>query len=106
MGFAVDTVGGEEQVTVHTVTIESLVERTGWTWIDFVKMDIEGAERMVLRDAGRWAARVGCISVEVHPPYSVDECEQDLQAAGFRTARHPRHWSAVVGDRTGTILSS
>ena len=103
-GFAVGGAGGpHEQVVVGAVTMNSLFVRSGWNWVDFVKMDIEGAERAVLRDSEEWAAKVGCISVEVHPPYTVEECELDLRSLGFRTARHPRHWSAVVGDRSGAM---
>jgi FkbM family methyltransferase len=53
--------------------------------IDYVKMDIEGAERTVLSRGADWAERVRCISVEVHPPYTVEDCVRDLGALGFNT---------------------
>jgi FkbM family methyltransferase len=51
--------------------------------IDYVKMDIEGAEREVLRANTEWAAHVRTMKVEVHDPYTVPECVADLEALGF-----------------------
>lgn len=51
--------------------------------IAFVKMDIEGAERAVLADAGAWAPLVDALSVEVHPPYDLTACRADVEALGF-----------------------
>jgi FkbM family methyltransferase len=53
--------------------------------IDFVKVDIEGAERDVLKQNTEWASRVRCMKIEVHSPYTVEECARDLQALGFAT---------------------
>jgi FkbM family methyltransferase len=69
------------------ITLDSLLaEHTDDTWVDFVKMDIEGAEREVLVNNTAWARRVRSINVEVHPPYSPADCERDLARLGFRTA--------------------
>jgi FkbM family methyltransferase len=63
--------------------------------VDYVKMDIEGAESEVLRRHTEWADRVDSIKVEVHRPYSVADCLRDLRALGFE-ARPDRHHSACV----------
>lgn len=65
--------------------------------VDYVKMDIEGAERQVLRRNTEWARRVRSIKVEVHQPYSVAECRADLEALGFQTRLELSHWASVVG---------
>jgi hypothetical protein len=59
--------------------------RHGWDEVDFVKMDIEGAEAQVLRRATEWAERVRSIKVEVHRTYSVSDGANDLRALGFET---------------------
>lgn len=69
------------------------------TWVDFMKMDIEGAEQAVLKKNTEWAERVGCLKVEVHSPYTVEECEADLRRLGFWTDVDRRHWAAVTGIR-------
>ena len=67
--------------------------------VDYVKMDIEGAEAAVLgaASAGEWLARVRVIKVEVHAPYTTAECERDLRAHGMTTRRDDRHWATVIG---------
>jgi FkbM family methyltransferase len=98
-GFAVGSAQEDEQVTAPAFSMDSLFERCGWSTVDFVKMDIEGAERDVLRDAERWAPKVASIGVEVHAPYTVEECEHDLQQLGFKTARLSSHGAGVFGER-------
>jgi FkbM family methyltransferase len=68
------------------LSLDTLVERHAGASgrVDYVKMDIEGAERDVLRRNTGWAERVRSIKVEVHPPYTVEECLEDLRALGFR----------------------
>jgi FkbM family methyltransferase len=79
------------------VTLEALLSSHGAP--DFVKMDIEGAEAAILPQAGEWARSACCIAVEIHPPYSVAECERDLRALGFEATRDLRHPALVVGRR-------
>ena len=64
-----------------------------------MKMDIEGAERRVLRENTEWAASVHAIKVELHPPYSVSDCSADLQKLGFKTAVDRKHPACVIGTR-------
>lgn len=75
---------GEGGVSAPAISLNTLLERSGGE-VDYVKMDIEGAEREVLRHNAEWARHVRSIKVEVHPPYEVDECLADLEALGFRT---------------------
>jgi FkbM family methyltransferase len=70
--------------------------------VDFAKIDVEGAERELLRENAGWTRRVRTVSVEVHDPYTVEECRRDLEALGFETRVDPRHWACVIGFRTDT----
>jgi FkbM family methyltransferase len=87
VGYRVDAGAGPEDAEerrARAVTLNSLLGRyDADAVIDFVKMDIEGAEREVLRENVEWADRVRSIRVEVHPPYTVPECLEDLRALGF-----------------------
>ncbi len=96
-GFRVIDNGGD--TTARSFALNSLLQAERWPRIDYVKMDIEGAEREVLCSAVEWAARVGSIKVEVHEPYSVEQCERDLRALGFEAHRDDQHWAAVIGIR-------
>ena len=87
--------------TAPSVSPETLLSRSGPdAVIDFAKVDIEGAERELLRAATGWAARVRSITVEVHEPYTAAECRTDLCAMGFQPRIDPRHWACVIGIRT------
>lgn len=66
--------------------------------VDFVKMDIEGAEREVLKRNTDWTRYVKSIYVEFHN-YPAEECLEDLRALGFDARRDSRHWAAAMGVR-------
>jgi FkbM family methyltransferase len=86
--------------TVPAISLNSLVERYG-DRVDYVKMDIEGAERAVLRRNTEWARGVGCIKVELHGPYSKDDGVADLRRLGFDARVDGKHALCVVGVRRG-----
>ncbi len=52
--------------------------------IDFIKMDIEGAEKEVLKSGGHWPYRTKYIRVELHD-YEPIEAANDLSFLGFET---------------------
>ena len=86
---------------IRAISMDSLVaEHAGDAVIDYVKMDIEGAEQRVLRINTSWAERVRSIKVELHDrAYSFDPCRDDLEALGFRTRADDRHWATVIAVR-------
>ena len=93
---------GEGIARAPAISLDTLLERSGaGAVVDFAKVDVEGTERELLRAGTGWAGRVRTITVEVHEPYTVAECERDLRALGFTTRVHPRHWACVTGVRTG-----
>ena len=47
-------------------TVEDLMDAHALQHVDFVKMDIEGAEFPILRDSVRWLDRVDNLAMEVH----------------------------------------
>lgn len=67
--------------------------------VDYAKVDIEGAESRLLREHTGWAGRVRAMKVEVHAPYTVDDCRRDLDALGFVTRPDPRQAACVIGVR-------
>jgi FkbM family methyltransferase len=83
---------------VRAISLNTLLERDG-TPVDFVKLDVEGAEAQILRTNTEWAAAVRCIKVEPHPPYSSADCEADLRRLGFQTRTDRDRFRAVLGWR-------
>jgi FkbM family methyltransferase len=64
-------------------TMPSILGRLGGR-ADFVKMDIEGGERRVLRTLGQWSGNVSAMRVEIHEPYTAKECRDVLNRHGFQ----------------------
>ena len=83
---------------VRTLSLNSLAGLLGT--IDFLKLDIEGAERDVFEQNVEWADNTRCVKVELHGDYTVAECITDLERLGFVCEQEPRHWACVVGRRT------
>jgi FkbM family methyltransferase len=66
-------------------TLEEVMDAHHLDHIDFLKMDIEGAEFRIFRDSTRWLERVDNLAMEIHshagdPTEIVDR----LRAAGFQ----------------------
>ena len=89
----------------RALSIETLFDEQGVDGqIDFLKMDIEGAEARVLTEATGWARRVRAIYVEVHGDYSVADCAADLGRLGF-AVEPSRRSSGVLGTRGPGLLN-
>jgi FkbM family methyltransferase len=68
--------------------------------VDFLKMDVEGAERHLLSaPAAAWAARVDAIALQVHGTYSLADALRDLEALGLSARIERRAADYVVGIR-------
>jgi FkbM family methyltransferase len=83
----------------RAVTLQDLVAANTppGSAVDYVKMDIEGAERELLTRNTDWASRVRSIKVEVHPPYAMEECIRDLERLGFAAHVDSGHPALVSG---------
>jgi FkbM family methyltransferase len=93
-------VSDQGELSVLAISLNDLLCKTGPP--DYVKMDVEGAEKALLVEHTAWAAEVGEIRVECHGSYGIADCERDLQRLGFRTEPHPERLSrpSVIGIRT------
>jgi FkbM family methyltransferase len=92
--------GDGEQVTVEAKTLDAVLESVAPDeTVDFLKVDIEGAEQNLLEAGGEWTERVRMLKVETHEPYSVGACLQDLSRIGFSARPDDAHWGAVVARR-------
>jgi FkbM family methyltransferase len=92
-----------EMQTAKAISLNTLVAAvcTSGQIIDYIKMDIEGAELEVMRNNTEWAARVRCIKIELHGNYSKADCIMDLQRLGFEAWPDNHHNLCVVGVRRG-----
>jgi len=72
---------------VRAVTMETLMKENGISTIDFLKVDIEGAEKEVFQNC-TWIKNVRVIAIELHDRLRPD-CLSTVQSAAvdFRSDR-------------------
>lgn len=88
---------------VRAISLNSLLESEP---VDFLKMDIEGAELRVLRENTEWAAHVRCIKVEIHGDEDTPEqCLRQLRVLGFEARLDDQHPACVVGLRAEPVAT-
>jgi FkbM family methyltransferase len=83
--------------TAKAYSMSTILKRLGGAHVDFVKIDIEGAEEKILAPPQLWLHYVRCVKIEVHEPYSVEQCLSDLREHGFRVERDKKRSDCVVG---------
>jgi FkbM family methyltransferase len=67
---------------VPVVTMVDLMLEFGFTEIDLLKCDIEGAEAELFHECSGWISRIRHLAIETSPPYSVAILERELAASG------------------------
>jgi FkbM family methyltransferase len=104
-GFRVSSVPKPDQLRSEKVApafnIETLCKEHDVSTIDFMKMDIEGAEAHVLYRNNDWLRRVNAMNLEVHTPAKRTDCMRHLQQFGLICEKHPTHPWGVIGRREG-----
>lgn len=85
--------------TIIAYTPESIIKMLDLKKIDYVKMDIEGAEKKVLENSDKWIYHVKSIKVEVHPPNTMEECIELLKKVGFNCKVQDNLPNAIIGIR-------
>jgi len=78
----------EEGETVETLTLDSLIERRRLTRVDLIKIDVEGAEPMVIAGGLRMLA--------TFRPAIIFECNAHLSAGGGTDASAAETWDMLA----------
>ena len=96
-GYRVES-GGER--SVEALSMRSLMKKCGLSKIDFLKVDIEGAEAELFQGPLPWLASVRALAVEVHDNGPlIERLITLLKSRGFVAQRDTHHWSAVIAAR-------
>jgi FkbM family methyltransferase len=101
-------VGAEGDETVPAVTLGRLIDLVGSVSVDLLKLDIEGAEAVVLHEASSVLARVERLVVEIHSDRIDEEGVAGVLAEAFQhryriPGRHS-HKPLVLATRTPVDL--
>lgn len=76
----------KETITVPTDTLDAFCARRGLTRIDFIQMDVQGAEQLVLRGATRMLPRITAVWLEVSRKENYRGQPLDTELARFMHA--------------------
>lgn len=99
-GFRISTESKSKKGFVADAkTLDSIFEEFKIDEVDYVKMDIEGAEQRVLANPGKWISKVKAIKIEVHAPFTINQCMDVLEKNGFIAQKDLKHPFAVIGIR-------
>jgi FkbM family methyltransferase len=90
--------------TAQAYPMSQLLDMMNAPKVDYVKMDIEGAEAEVLEDAGLWLSRIRCLKVEIHSPYTVERCVETLERHGMCCTRDTLHPACIIARHRGQTL--
>jgi FkbM family methyltransferase len=79
-----------KEVELTSYRISSIMDKYGIQSVDFVKMDIEGAEFDIFRGDVASLKRVKKLSMEVHPDWgSIEDVLRQLISSGFMVDQRP-----------------
>jgi FkbM family methyltransferase len=91
---------GQNDFKVEALTVNDIICENGIERIDFLKMDIEGAEKSILSEKDlMWLDIVLSFNIEFH---DIDEAELQafielFRTRGFIVNKSLRHWNALEG---------
>lgn len=99
-----DMDGGAGSEAVEVTTLDAECDRRGWTALDLLKIDVEGAEVEVLRGARAILPATRHVVLEFHSAAAQAECRGILEGAGFRCRRKSFWGQQAAGE--GLLLCS
>lgn len=94
--FHISVTSGDRMNKVRSRSLKSISEQFQIEHIDYLKMDIEGAEREVMESADDWAHKVGIMNIETHAPEIMDAVTTNLTRFGFNCEPSKTHWASVI----------
>jgi FkbM family methyltransferase len=68
---------------VRCLNIPEIQAMTGFSRIDLLKVDIEGAERLLFHSSPDWLKQVKVIVIELHDGYGIDAFQADIAPMGL-----------------------
>lgn len=72
-----------KSVEVQVVRVSDILTAEKINCIDILKIDIEGAEQMLLAGSPKWLNQCELILIELHNKYGIPEFRKDVSPAGF-----------------------
>lgn len=89
-------------VTVPCLQLSTILKNHNLDFVDYLKMDIEGAEVAILEAYDlSWMQKVGAMNIEMHLDKEEDLTHFKLiiQQQGFKVWKDDKHWSSIFAVR-------
>lgn len=92
----------DEVIEIQSISINSIIKHNNLTHIDYLKMDIEGAEKAILESKDlSWMDIVYAMNIEMH---SINENDFNkflkiIESKGFYVWKDNKHWSSIFAVR-------
>ncbi len=72
------------EIQVETLTVPAVLEKARFPRVDFLKMDIEGGERVVMPTIESWPMIPRYLIAELHPPYDFEAFQKHCNLVGLQ----------------------
>jgi FkbM family methyltransferase len=92
----------QELEEVESFSINSIIKKHNLSHIDYLKMDIEGAEKVILQSEDlRWMDIVQAMNIEMHldSEEDIDNYIKIILNKGFDAWKDDKHWSSIIAVR-------
>lgn len=89
-------------VTVPCLQLSSIFKNHNLDFVDYLKMDIEGAEVSILEASDlSWMQKVGAMNIEMHldNEADLDQFKLIIEQQGFKVWKDNKHWSSIFAVR-------
>jgi len=100
--FSLSVISNKRMTEVKSVTIAEIIRKHGLQKIDYLKMDIEGAEINIFKaEELGWMSYVNAVNIEIHQEEKMraEEYIEILTVNGFKAWKDDKHWAAVLATR-------
>jgi FkbM family methyltransferase len=89
--------GKDDELQVKTLTMNHLIKMFLIDSIDFLKIDIEGAEKEILLNSEPdWLTRVQSVNLEIHDRSEMKSYIALFEKYNFEVREHPTHWCSLL----------
>jgi FkbM family methyltransferase len=94
--------GESRNSPIESFTMDQVLEMSGFSTVDLLKVDIEGAERQLLRGDVSWLDRVSALAIEFHGASRKDSgFDEKIAAHGLEIVEETRHTTLACRNALG-----
>ena len=77
-------------------TVDSIFDEFNLTRVDYLQMDVEGAEGKILQNPEKWITKVKSIKIEYHYQNTYEGCSNLLKKHGFECKKDSNHPACII----------